>query len=302
MKKKVLARVFKSVTSLLCISAIVADSLAVSAAPSTIRYVSAIESSGRGDSEFNASFIQSLDDMGFSFTDYLDSSVMFKLPDNVKDDDEISVIITVDVVNIMDAYEGTDKTMSFSEFALDSEDADEIRADIAKEKKEFLDKLNKSGIKYTEGEDYDTLLSGFEILIKAGDFKTTCQSLNKGSNIMVGEVYNVAKTQLVENKVNVFETGIFDSSDSGFDGSGMVVAVLDTGLDSAHTAFSPNNFSSTKLGLTYREVADVIDKTTANKLMGGGLTVDDVYINEKVPFGFDYADCDQRIARSFVRR
>lgn len=292
MKKKVLARVFKSVTSLLCISAILADSLAVSAAPSTIGYLSAIESSDKGDSEFDASFIQSLDDLGLSFTDYLDSSVMFKLPDNVKDDDEISVIITVDVVNIMDAYEGTDKTMSFSEFALNSEAADNIRADIAKEKKEFLDKLNKNGIKYTEGEDYDTLLSGFEILIKAGDFKTTCQSLNKGSNVMVGEVYNVAKTQLVENKVNVFETGIFDSSDSGFDGSGMVVAVLDTGLDSAHTAFSPNNFSSTKLGLTYRDVAAVVDKTTANKLIGGGLTVDDVYINEKVPFGFDYADCD----------
>ena len=292
MKKKVLARIFKSVTALLCISAIVAETVAVPAAQAGVYYVSAGQNSDRGDSGFDASFIKELDNLGIDLKDYFDNSVMFELPDNVKDDDEISVIISVDVINIMDAYEGTDKTMSFSEFALESAVADKIRADIALEKAEFLAKLDKSGIKYTEGEEYDTLLSGFEILIKAGDFKTTCQSLNKGSDIMVGEVYNVAKTELVENKVNVFETGIFDSSDSGYDGSGMVVAVLDTGLDSAHTAFLPNNFTSTHLGLTYNDVAAVIEKTTANKLIGGGLTVDDVYINDKVPFGFDYADCD----------
>lgn len=292
MKKKVLARIAKSVTALLCMSAIVADSVVVPAAVPSIYYVSASENSDRGDSGFNASFINKLDKLGIDYKNYLDNSVMFMLPDSVKDDDEISVIISVDVVNIMDAYEGTDKTMSFSEFALESSEADKIRAEIALEKKEFLDKLDNSGIKYTEGEEYDTLLSGFEILIKARDFKTTCQSLNKGSNIMVGEVYNVAKTQLVENKVNVFDTGIFDSAGSGYDGSGMVVAVLDTGLDSAHTAFLPDNFTSTKLGLTYEDVAAVVDKTTANKLIGGGLTVDDVFINNKVPFGFDYADCD----------
>ena len=292
MKKKVLAKICKSVTALLCISAIVAESLVVSAAPASVYYLSANKDSVRGDAGSNASIFQSLDDLGVNYLDYLNNNVMFKLPDTIKNDDEISVIISVDVINIMDAYEGTDKTMSFSEFALESAEADKIRADIALEKAEFLGKLDKAGIKYTEGEEYDTLLSGFEILITAKDFKTTCQSLNKGSDIMVGEVYNVAKTELVENKVNVFETGIFDSSNSGYDGSGMVVAVLDTGLDSAHTAFAPGNFTSTNLGLTYSDVAAVIDKTTANKLIGGGLTVDDVYINDKVPFGFDYADCD----------
>ena len=71
----------------------------------------------------------------------------------------------------------------------------------------------------------------------------------------------------------------------------MVVAVLDTGLDSNHTAFSPKNFTSNKLGLTYQDVAALVGQTTANE-MYGGLTVDDVYINEKVPFGYDYADND----------
>ena len=45
------------------------------------------------------------------------------------------------------------------------------------------------------------------------------------------------------------------------------------------------------LGLTYEEVAKVLDQTQAYAL-AGGLSVDDVYINEKVPFGYDYADND----------
>lgn len=81
---------------------------------------------------------------------------------------------------------------------------------------------------------------------------------------------------------------------SGYDGSGMVIAVLDTGLDSAHTAFSVDNFTSKKLGLTYDDVKKLFDETTASTLVEG-LTVDDVYINEKVPFGFDYADNDSDV-------
>ena len=43
------------------------------------------------------------------------------------------------------------------------------------------------------------------------------------------EVFELV-SELVENKVNVYETGIFDSSNFEFDGTGMTVAVLDTGL------------------------------------------------------------------------
>ena len=239
-----------------------------------------------------ASHINRLDN-GFSvdLEKYLDSSVMFKLPEHIKDDQEISVIITVDVVSLMDAYEESDQAVPFSEFALNGETAAQINEQVKAEKTRILGLLEEQGISYTLGEDYSTILSGFEILIKAGNFDATCKSLGDGEGIIVGEVYNVAETKLVENTVNVYETGIFKSEDSGYDGTGMVVAVLDTGLDSNHSAFSVNNFTSNKLGLTYGDVAAVIDKTTANKL-SGGLGVDDVYINEKVPFGYDYADND----------
>ena len=232
-----------------------------------------------------------LDGLKVDYEKYLDSSVMYRLPESIRDDEEISVIITLDQVNLMDAYEGTDKVMSFTDYALTSGDAQALRASIDADRAELLKKLDAQGIGYSTGEVFDTLLTGFELVIKAGDFASVGNCLAQGSRMVAGEVYRAAETQLVENTVNVYETGIFKSGESGYDGTGMVVAVLDTGLDSKHTAFSVNNFTSTKLGLTYDQVAAVLDQTKAKEL-AGSLTVDDVYINEKVPFGYDYADND----------
>lgn len=243
-------------------------------------------------SEYQASHITRLDDsLAPDYLKYVDNSVMFQLPDTISADEEISVIITVDVINLLDAYEESDQTMSFQEYVLSSQEAAGIEAQIQQRKAEILCALDDQGIAYSTGEDYATLLSGFELVIQASDFGATCMSLGEGENVIIGEVYQKAQTELVENTVNVYETGIFNSSDVPYDGSGMVVAVLDTGLDSAHSAFSVENFTSQKLGLTYEDVAAVVGQTKASEQYGG-LSVDDVYINEKVPFGFDYADND----------
>ncbi len=235
--------------------------------------------------------------------DYLDSSVMYKLPETVKDTDDISVIIEVKEEPLLEQYKDVSGMQSFTDYAF-SEEAGAVRDRIAAEKAALLADLDKAKLSYTTGADYSSVLSGFEITIKAADFEAVCKTIGDRANPIVGEVYKVDETtsttatdtQLVENTVNVYDTGIFNSSDFAYDGTGTVVAVLDTGLDYYHSAFSLGNFTAdkSKLGLTFNEVAALIAETRASGLREG-LTASDVYINEKIPFGFDYADNDSDV-------
>ena len=233
------------------------------------------------------------------YKSYLDGSVVQKLPDTVGEDEIISVIVKLDTPTLLETYNKTDKSMSFAEY-VNTDEANKVKAQILAEKERYLASLNASGISYTTGNDYSNVLAGFEVLYKAKNFENACSYLTNGAIAIVGEVYNVSETQLVENKIDVIEeTGIFDSSDftiggKKYSGSGMVVAVLDTGLDYTHPAFDPVRLDKSNLGLTKGEVAAHISNTTAASRVPG-LTADDVYINEKVPFAFDYADNDSDV-------
>ncbi len=245
--------------------------------------------------DFKASYITELDknQINVNKENYYNSDVIYKLPAGVSDDDEISVIITLSVKNLMDAYEETDKSVSFADFLLTSEEVDKIQQEIWKEQREILEVLDQKAVTYRVGEEYNTLFTGFELLIRAGDVNIAKKSLGGNATLMIGEEYAPAETELVNNKIDVHETGIFNGSGSGYDGTGMVVAVLDTGVDYAHSAFSVNNFhnDASKLGLTFEQVSALIGNTTASTL-SPGLTASDVFINNKIPFAYDYADCD----------
>ena len=234
-------------------------------------------------------------DLKTSIEQYLDGNVVQKLPSTIKNTDTISIIIDMQMPAIMDAYGESNKTMSMAEFATSAE-AVKILSAANSEKQAILKSLNEKGVKYTMGVSYSTIICGFEILIKACDFDAVCESVGKDASVIVGEVYKTAESQLVENDVNFYEdTGIFNSSEFKYQGEGMVIAVLDTGLDYTHTAFSDKNFTASrdKLGLTKKMVADLLAaKETRAEYYMPGVTADDLYMSDKVPFAFDYADAD----------
>ena len=222
--------------------------------------------------------------------DFYNSEVIYKLPETVEQNEEISVIVTMNTESVVDVYKNTVTSQTLSEFA-NSKVAKQIAETAAKDQKKLLKKLKNSGIKYVLGEQYDTVLNGFEVTIQAKDFEKLNKLFVKDASLIVGEVYQKAETEVITNEVDVYATGIFDSSKSEYQGDGVVVAVLDTGLDYTHPAFDPANFTTTKEAFTKASIAKTINQTAASKTTPG-LTAEDVYLNAKVPYAYDYGDKD----------
>ena len=81
---------------------------------------------------------------------------------------------------------------------------------------------------------------------------------------------------------------------SRFTGKGMTIAVLDTGLDTAHPAFA-NAPADAKFTKDY--ISGVLQAADLNaEVLMPGVTADDVYISAKIPFAFDYAGKDAQVA------
>lgn len=225
---------------------------------------------------------------------YFNSEVVYKLPETVADNDEVSVIVTMSTQSVMDAYTVSKTNQTISEFA-STDEAQVIADNVAAERVKLINKLEKSGVNFTVGEEYDTIISGFEITLKARDFDRVNSLLSSDATLIVGDVYEKAATEIVTNEVDVYETGIFDSSSSEYQGDGVVVAVLDTGLDYTHSAFSVENFTTNQEAFTLQNVSEKVGKTTASRFTSN-LTGEDVYVNKKVPYAYDYADKDVDVA------
>lgn len=79
-----------------------------------------------------------------------------------------------------------------------------------------------------------------------------------------------------------------------FTGKGMTIAVLDTGLDTAHPAFA-NAPADAKFTKDY--VSGVLQAADLNaEALMSGVTADDVYLSAKIPFAFDYAGKGAQVA------
>lgn len=74
----------------------------------------------------------------------------------------------------------------------------------------------------------------------------------------------------------------------------MTIAVLDTGLDTAHPAFA-NAPADAKFAKDY--VSGILQAADLNaEALMPGVTADDVYLSAKIPFAFDYVGKDAQVA------
>ena len=100
---------------------------------------------------------------------YFDQNVVQQLPSTVADNEEISVIVKLNDESLMDAFKNQSLKHTISDYATTRE-AKALASKIAHKQNSVINSLSKSGIAYEVGEKYDTVLNGFEIIIKAKDF------------------------------------------------------------------------------------------------------------------------------------
>ena len=73
---------------------------------------------------------------------YLNSAVMYKLPDTVKDTDEISVIVQMHKApSLLDAYEAGNRSVPFTKY-VETDDATRVTEGIRAEKENLLTAIN----------------------------------------------------------------------------------------------------------------------------------------------------------------
>lgn len=229
-------------------------------------------------------------------TDYFDKNVAYRLSDNISDNQEISVILSLATKSAFDEYLASGNQGEFADY-LSTASAKSLAKKNKAERDELKKTLDKAKISYKMGVGYDAVVNGFEVILRAKDYYKLADAVEGKASLIVGEVYAPAESLIVTNDVDVYETGIFDSSSIEHQGDGVVVAVLDTGLDYTHTAFSVDNFSGDPaldaFDLSYvTEKVNDTDTPLSAKSTTSGLTGEDVYINRKVPYAYDYADRD----------
>ncbi len=117
------------------------------------------------------------------------------------------------------------------------------------------------------------------------------------------QVFSVGGTYEPQMAVSGQMTGSQQAWQYGFTGAGTRVAVIDTGLDTDHQSFDPDAFlygiaeASEDNGVDYaqqllseQEIASVLTQLNAYKRLNSEVTAKALYINAKVPFGYNYVD------------
>ena len=232
---------------------------------------------------------------------YINKNYLNKV-NKLNDKDNVGVIVTLSDEGILDAYSRDTKgTADINEYVSKGYANKQMQI-MSSEQGRIIDKMRSEGLIDEVTHNYSTLLNGFAVETTYGNYK---KMKDMGiAKVSLQEVYSkpqattVKSSGVTENVVDVYETGIFNSSaaaELGYTGSNTSVAILDSGFDVHHTVFQ--NMPEGELNITKDDVNNAIQ--TKNMFSTGyqpELKVEDVYLNAKIPYAYDYADKDEDVA------
>lgn len=203
-------------------------------------------------------------------------------------DERVRIVIELEDAPLLDSHK-VSQYASVTDF-LDSNAAQSTERKLERARKavksQLATKLDDVEVRY----EYTTVFNGLSVEADYADLETI-QDLPGVKDAYVSQVYQliepVNETKLAD---SVPAIGGDISQETGYTGKGMVVAILDTGLDTSHEAFQ-NAVNEPK----YNKDA-ISEKITNNSLHAGEISVDSVYKSSKIPFAYDYSEPDTNVA------
>ena len=222
---------------------------------------------------------------------------------------DYTVIVELDESSVLEAAEG-----NASDYLATYQGRNKLNK-IRNSQTSLLNGMKSAGIQYTFKRSYTTVINALAVTVNYSNLEKLVK-IPGVKNIVLSSAYEYPKTverqsaSVADNPSNVYGTGIYKSEDIikdyNVDGSGVAVAILDTGLDYSHEAFT--SYLPEEVRYTKSDIADKINsaKTSTNpdvrfgaEKSGAQVTADDVYISAKVPFAYDYADDDADVYPSY---
>lgn len=231
-----------------------------------------------------------------SFLGITNDALNEKITELINGNENVSVIVELEEKSLLDGVNSAKERKNLLENYLGSEKYEKIVA--ARESVKKLVKKNISGVSLKNSYSYSFVLNGFSLSVPY-KYIDELEKLPGVKAVSVAERYNQPQTDEADAasstegsfKYNLF-TGVPEAQNAGYTGKGTVIAILDTGFQCDHEAFSGSVESPV---LSKKDINVITTFKVLNTIVPRwGVN----YYSQKIPYKWDYAEIDKTVENS----
>lgn len=193
----------------------------------------------------------------------------------LKDSDKVRVIVELESEALI--QKASKKGLKLDEMS--KSEVGKLQNQVLKEQNSIQKKISSKGIKFEIINSFTNVANGFSMNTTLGQAKQI-EGIQGVKSVTIANEYDRPEP-MMNNSGEIINTQ--ETWANGYNGEGTVVAVIDTGVDSAHKDMVLTDPSKAEL-----QTDEVKDIAKENDLPG-------TYRTSKVPYGYNYMDGNQEI-------